>query len=410
MGNIGAGGILTNDAAHGARGGGTLHVDVVAAGDSGFMAGADKTKLNGIEALADVTDTANVQAALPVADTTVLVAGSADATKLIRIEADGLTTATTRVLTMPDADITPDDQSASRVPSGSAGGDLSGTYPNPAVNKIEGVDVSSTPPTTGQVLTATSGTAADWQTPAGVPDPFTPPDGTWNVIGGISVRASGGAAGSEQFGEGASASLANSTAVGLNSSAGSKSIALGQGASATVSEGVAVGASSLSSSSSGCAVGFASEATGSAVIAIGHGARGTIGNSVSVGKSADVRAADAVAVGKSATVINASSPGGIAIGRSSAVLATHINAVAIGLESQTTAAQRTTIGRVGGTAAQLQQLQVSAGFAAFGGAPPATQPSAITDVPTGGSATAAANATAINSMLAVLRGAGLIAP
>lgn len=47
---------------------------------------------------------------LPVADTTAVVKGSADATKLVRIEADGLTTATTRVLTMADQDIdlTPD--------------------------------------------------------------------------------------------------------------------------------------------------------------------------------------------------------------------------------------------------------------------------------------------------------------
>lgn len=37
------------------------------------------------------------------------------------------------------------------------------------------------------------------------------------------------------------------------------------------------------------------------------------------------------------------------------------------------------------------------------------QAAAITDVPTGGSATAAANATAINAILASLRGAGIIA-
>jgi len=42
----------------------------------------------------------------PFVDSTAIIKGSADATKLIRIEADGLTTATTRVITMPDSDLT----------------------------------------------------------------------------------------------------------------------------------------------------------------------------------------------------------------------------------------------------------------------------------------------------------------
>lgn len=43
---------------------------------------------------------------LPLADTTALVKGSGDATKQVRIEADNITAGTTRVITMPDRDIT----------------------------------------------------------------------------------------------------------------------------------------------------------------------------------------------------------------------------------------------------------------------------------------------------------------
>jgi len=64
---------------------------------------------------------------LPIPDTTPIVKGSDDATKQVRIEADGLTTGTTRVITMPDKDITPDDSGDTRPPSNHASNHTDGT-------------------------------------------------------------------------------------------------------------------------------------------------------------------------------------------------------------------------------------------------------------------------------------------
>jgi hypothetical protein len=72
-----------------------------------------------------------------------------------------------------------------------ASGDLSGSSSSQTVIGIQAVAISSTAPSTGQVLTATSATAADWQTPSegnflAVPGTITKPPtvagGGWSFI------------------------------------------------------------------------------------------------------------------------------------------------------------------------------------------------------------------------------------
>ncbi|KKM13772.1 hypothetical protein LCGC14_1712820 [marine sediment metagenome] len=158
---------------------------------------------------------------------------------------------------------------------------------------------------------------------SGMPDPYTPTDGTMNIVGKISVRASGGAANSEQYGASSLASGVNATAV-------------------------------------------AGVVTGDDSSAVGNSALITGDKSSGIGADANISVDEASFVGR---LVNIAANGGSVLGAGGKVLAGHINAVAIAFASESTATQRTTIGRVGGTAAQLQDLQVSGGFGANGTVP-----------------------------------------
>ena len=84
------------------------------------IAPAEATDLDHLTAHLAGIDNALATTGHPIPDTTSIVKGSADGTKEIRFEVDGLTTAITRVITMPDKDITLDDIADTRIPSNHA--------------------------------------------------------------------------------------------------------------------------------------------------------------------------------------------------------------------------------------------------------------------------------------------------
>lgn len=81
------------------------NADAIATAADRVQTGLDRTSATN-SAAAAAASAAVAAGAAAFVDTNPVVKGSSDATKQVRFEVDGLTTATTRVLTVPDADMT----------------------------------------------------------------------------------------------------------------------------------------------------------------------------------------------------------------------------------------------------------------------------------------------------------------
>lgn len=235
-------------------------------------------------------------------------------------------------------------------------------------------------------------------------DPYTPPTGTFTVLGKITVPGAGGA-NTEEFGAAANAS-------------GSEATALGAGAVASNTRGVSVGRQASTSGSSTVAVGRLATASGNQDTSIGEQAVASGGLSLAAGQNADATGIAASAVGQNAqaTAIGASAfgqnsvAGGVdtvALGR--LTIANGLESIAIGKNATTgTFTRAIAIGRGAtaianndgqwGSAAFPVDLRVHGRFGANGSTPQAA--TSVTGS-RGGNA-------ALASLLTALAAAGLI--
>jgi hypothetical protein len=210
------------------------------------------------------TQVVSAGSTLPVPDTTALVAGSADATKLLRFEVDGFTAATTRVLTPPDQDGTL--AVLERAQTFTKGPQT--IQVDAAANKGLVVKAAASP--TGNLFEAQDSTGA-----AGARV-----DSSLNFS-----RPTAGLANSEQFGAKSTVTAANGVSLGYQCTAGSNAIAVGFVATASGTQSIALGNATASGIAS-FALGTSASASANGALALGQSASATGTGAIAIGRAA----------------------------------------------------------------------------------------------------------------------------
>ena len=356
-------------------------------GDGGLtqinFTSADNTKLDAIEASADVTDTANVVAALTAgANVAIASNGTISATDTDTVythPANHAISVITGLQTALDGKVD-DSQVLTNVPSGAlfTDTDTDTVYTHPSGDGNLHVPATSTT-NNGKVLTAGSTAGAlTWETASGggtalelyAENPSTP---TAPSATGLNSVAIGG--GSSSFGY-------QSAAVGYSSDAsGTYTLALGVYADASGSRSVAVGYNAINSAADSTALGRNSLAAGvgsaainnsyasgtdsfAAVITNNTSSYGATGaNSVAMGESAKATGDRAVAIGDRTIAT-----GIVSIALAPRAEASGTGALALGYNSLASGNYSTAIGLFGQSLQYGKVVTAGGGFAARGDA------------------------------------------